>query len=354
MGRGPPALGLPHPRVRRLVAQGVLLLGRSQVLRDGDPVRTAIHDVAAGELAARQTHAGRPEAEAGAQAVVQELQPGLGAGLRDGEGQVHRNKINPAGSTAPRNGRFPCADGCSRRVSRGLCWRPRSSPAGTMVSYPSGSETVSGYLATPAGAGKHPALVVIHEWWGLNDWVKSKADDFAKQGYVALAVDLYRGKVAQDADTAHQLMRGLPDDRALRDMKGAVAYLRSRPGRGRLEDRFDRLVHGRRLLARPRGGRADAVRGRHLLRPSGDGSGHDRGAEGPAAGQLRRPGSGDSAGERARIRGPGEEGREERGLQDLSRRRPRLCVGHEPQESRGRPGRQRAHRRVPAEGAPGR
>jgi carboxymethylenebutenolidase len=100
--------------------------------------------------------------------------------------------------------------------------------AGTMVSYPSGSETVSGYLAVPEGAGKHPAIVVIHEWWGLNDWVKSKADDFAKQGYVALAVDLYRGKVAQDADTAHQLMRGLPDDRALRDMKAAVAYLRTR------------------------------------------------------------------------------------------------------------------------------
>ncbi|HKD18311.1 MAG TPA: dienelactone hydrolase family protein [Thermoanaerobaculia bacterium] len=100
--------------------------------------------------------------------------------------------------------------------------------AGTMVSYPSGSETVSGYLAVPEGGGKQPAIVVIHEWWGLNDWVKSKADDFAKQGYVALAVDLYRGKVAQDADTAHQLMRGLPDDRALRDMKAAVAYLRTR------------------------------------------------------------------------------------------------------------------------------
>jgi len=101
--------------------------------------------------------------------------------------------------------------------------------AGTMVSYPSGSETVSGYLAVPDGAGRKPALVVIHEWWGLNDWVKAKADGFAKQGYVALAVDLYRGKVATDADMAHQLMRGLPDDRALRDMKAAAAYLRSRP-----------------------------------------------------------------------------------------------------------------------------
>jgi carboxymethylenebutenolidase len=100
--------------------------------------------------------------------------------------------------------------------------------AGT-VSYPSGSETVSGYLAAGDGAGKKPAIVVIHEWWGLNDFAKGKADGFAKQGYVALAVDLYRGKVAADSDTAHQLMRGLPDDRAIRDLKAAVAYLRSRP-----------------------------------------------------------------------------------------------------------------------------
>jgi carboxymethylenebutenolidase len=100
---------------------------------------------------------------------------------------------------------------------------------GTMVSYPSGSETVSAYLATPEGPGKKPAIVVIHEWWGLNDWIKGKADAFAKEGYVALAVDLYRGKVATDPDMAHQLMRGVPDDRAVRDMKAAVAYLRSRP-----------------------------------------------------------------------------------------------------------------------------
>ena len=101
--------------------------------------------------------------------------------------------------------------------------------AGSMVSYPSGTETVSGYLAVPEGPGKKPAIVVIHEWWGLNDFAKAKADGFAKQGYIALAVDLYRGKVATDPDVAHQLMRGLPDDRALRDMKAAVAYLRSRP-----------------------------------------------------------------------------------------------------------------------------
>src|SRR4030095_3901502 len=63
--------------------------------------------------------------------------------------------------------------------------------AGTTVSFPSGSETVSGSLAVPEGGGKKPAIVVIHEWWGLNDWTKGKADDFAKQGYFALAPDLY-------------------------------------------------------------------------------------------------------------------------------------------------------------------
>ncbi len=98
-----------------------------------------------------------------------------------------------------------------------------------MVEFSSGSEKASAYLAAPGGAGRKPAVIVIQEWWGLNDFVKSKADEFSKQGYVALAVDLYRGKVATDADTAHQLMRGLPEDRAIRDLKSAVAWLRSRP-----------------------------------------------------------------------------------------------------------------------------
>lgn len=103
------------------------------------------------------------------------------------------------------------------------------SPRTETVSYPSGSETVSGYLALPSGAGKHPAIIVIHEWWGLNDWVKQQAEKFAEQGYVALAVDLYRGQSAKTPDDAHILMRGLPDDRGLRDLESAFAYLSSRP-----------------------------------------------------------------------------------------------------------------------------
>jgi carboxymethylenebutenolidase len=97
------------------------------------------------------------------------------------------------------------------------------------VSYKSGDETVNGYLVLPDGAGKHPAIIVIHEWWGLNDWVKQQAQNFAGQGYVALAVDLYRGKTGSTPDEAHILMRGLPDDRGLRDLEAAFAYLASRP-----------------------------------------------------------------------------------------------------------------------------
>jgi carboxymethylenebutenolidase len=96
---------------------------------------------------------------------------------------------------------------------------------GRAVSYKSGDETVNGVLYMPAGKGPFPALIVIHEWWGLNDWVKQQAEKLAGQGYVALAVDLYRGKVADNADMAHELMRGLPEDRATRDLRAAYDYL---------------------------------------------------------------------------------------------------------------------------------
>ena len=97
------------------------------------------------------------------------------------------------------------------------------------VTYKSGDETVTSYLALPDGGGKHPAIIVIHEWWGLNDWVKQQTQKFAGQGYVALAVDLYRGKTGTTPDEAHILMRGLPDDRGLRDLEAAFAYLSARP-----------------------------------------------------------------------------------------------------------------------------
>jgi len=97
------------------------------------------------------------------------------------------------------------------------------------VNFKSGEETVAGYIATPDSAGRHSAIVVIHEWWGLNGWVKEQAEKFAQQGYVALAVDLYRGKSATTPDEAHELMRGMPQDRAVRDLEAAFDYLAWRP-----------------------------------------------------------------------------------------------------------------------------
>jgi carboxymethylenebutenolidase len=97
------------------------------------------------------------------------------------------------------------------------------------VSYKSGDETVQGVLYAPPGKGPFPALVVIHEWWGLNDWVKDQASKLADQGYVTLAVDLYRGRVATTPDEAHEIMRGVPEDRAKRDLHAAVEFLKSQP-----------------------------------------------------------------------------------------------------------------------------
>jgi len=105
----------------------------------------------------------------------------------------------------------------------------KTPPQGKMVKYPSDGEMVRGYLVTPPGKGPFPAVIAIHEWWGLNDQIKSTAKRIASQGYVVLAVDLYRGVATSDPGEAHELMRGLPEDRALRDMLAAERYLKSLP-----------------------------------------------------------------------------------------------------------------------------
>lgn len=93
------------------------------------------------------------------------------------------------------------------------------------VSYPSGHDTVSAYLAVPAAAGRHPALIVIHEWWGLRDWIRRNARELARHGYVALAIDLYRGRVTDNPQEAYKLMTSVPHARAVADLKAAFHYL---------------------------------------------------------------------------------------------------------------------------------
>src|SRR2546429_7953716 len=108
-----------------------------------------------------------------------------------------------------------------------LCSTLALAANGKDVSYKSGDETVRAVMYAPAGKGPFPGIIVIHEWLGLNDWVKEQAAKLSDQGYAALAIDLYRGKVATTPEEAHELMRGVPEDRATRDLHAAVEFLKS-------------------------------------------------------------------------------------------------------------------------------
>ena len=88
-------------------------------------------------------------------------------------------------------------------------------------------KTCAAYYAEPEKGNQAPAVVVIQEWWGLNDQIKGVADRVTQQGYRALVPDLYRGKVALEANEAEHLMKGLNfGDAAGQDIRGAVQYLK--------------------------------------------------------------------------------------------------------------------------------
>ena len=100
---------------------------------------------------------------------------------------------------------------------------------GKTVSYqrPDGG-SVNGYLADGARGARAPGLVVIQEWWGLNDQIRGVADKLAAAGYRALVPDLYRGKLALEANEAEHLMKGLDFAAAAgQDVRGAVQYLKA-------------------------------------------------------------------------------------------------------------------------------
>lgn len=105
----------------------------------------------------------------------------------------------------------------------------QSSLLGESVEYMPG---VTGYLSTPEGNGPFPGVILIHEWWGLNDDIKSIADRFAQEGYAALAVDLYDGESTTERERAGELagaVRGDVDG-AFVNLESALAYLKDQPG----------------------------------------------------------------------------------------------------------------------------
>ncbi|WP_408443445.1 dienelactone hydrolase family protein [Paraburkholderia caffeinilytica] len=102
-----------------------------------------------------------------------------------------------------------------------------------MVSFkrPDGRE-LEGYLAQPAEPANAPAVLVMQEWWGLNDQIRGVADRLASAGYLALVPDLYRGRITVDEEEAHHLMNGLDfAEVASQDMGGALQYLGTKTDR---------------------------------------------------------------------------------------------------------------------------
>ena len=91
-------------------------------------------------------------------------------------------------------------------------------------------ELVEGFLATPEKAGAYPGVVMIHEWWGLNENIRDMARSLASFGYSVLAVDLYNGTVAKTPEEAKKQIGSLDQEKALLNMRAAADYLRKNEG----------------------------------------------------------------------------------------------------------------------------
>jgi carboxymethylenebutenolidase len=90
------------------------------------------------------------------------------------------------------------------------------------------------YLAKPVVKNNYPGVIMIHEWWGLNDHIKRTARELASEGYVVLAVDMYYGEVTTNPDRARELSSSLDQDIAIQNMKSAVTYLKTRENTGKV------------------------------------------------------------------------------------------------------------------------
>jgi len=98
---------------------------------------------------------------------------------------------------------------------------------GQRVEFPSNGHTCQGYFAAPSGKG--PAVVVIQEWWGLVPHIEDLVERFTKEGFVAIAPDLFHGKTTQSPDEAGKMLMEMDAERALKEISGAGSYLLQRP-----------------------------------------------------------------------------------------------------------------------------
>jgi carboxymethylenebutenolidase len=98
---------------------------------------------------------------------------------------------------------------------------------GEMVEFAANGATASGYLAEAEGEG--PGVVVLQEWWGVDQHIRDICDRFAAEGFVALAPDLYHGETTEQPSEAEQKMMALNMDEAVKEMRGAVDYVVGHP-----------------------------------------------------------------------------------------------------------------------------
>jgi carboxymethylenebutenolidase len=97
------------------------------------------------------------------------------------------------------------------------------------VDIPINAHSAPGYLAQPADGQPHPGVVVIQEWWGLVPHIKDVVERFAREGFVALAPDLYHGQAADEPDEARKLAMALDANRAVQEIAAAARYLKKMP-----------------------------------------------------------------------------------------------------------------------------
>jgi carboxymethylenebutenolidase len=101
---------------------------------------------------------------------------------------------------------------------------------GEMISFDVSGKATAGYLARPEGGGDGAGVIVIHEWWGLNEHTKDIARRYADEGFTALAPDLYDGTVTKDPQEASKLMHALDSERGIEILDAAVASLATTGG----------------------------------------------------------------------------------------------------------------------------
>jgi carboxymethylenebutenolidase len=88
---------------------------------------------------------------------------------------------------------------------------------------------VGAFVARPAGARKAPAIIIVHEWWGLNPHIEDVAQRFAREGFMAVAADLYEGQTTMDAQEASKLMGALKQEVGLTRLQVVLDQLRANP-----------------------------------------------------------------------------------------------------------------------------